>query len=162
MECFKIDWKGSYSLDEAQNKLEAREKGIYAIYRAKKLVYVGKSVELGRRISEHNRGWSHFLSEKQRKQCSICIGTIYTYEGSSSSRDISSHQLQMVENYLINELQPEGNSGATKKGHKGLPVIIVNTGKRGKIRKIMCHNPELLKLLKDNLTVKKTELTSLF
>jgi hypothetical protein len=154
MECFRIDWKGPYSLDAVQKLSEARELGLYAVYRLKKLLYIGKSTELGRRIGEHNRGWSHILSERQRAQCSVFVGTIYSYEGSRPSLDISARQLNMVEGFLINELKPAGNSDATKKRYTGTPVIIVNTGKRGLFKKVMSHNTELLSLLKQNISTR--------
>jgi len=156
MECFRIDWKGSYSLDKVQDIPEAKETGVYAVYRAKKPFYIGKSIELGRRFAEHIRSWSRIMTPRQLKQCSISIGTIYSYEGSRPSPSISAKQLQIVETYLINTLKPKGNSGMTKKGYRGVPIIIINTGKRGIFKKVMSHNPQLLKLLQDNLA-KKTK-----
>jgi len=106
MECFKIEWKGLYSFAEVQNQSEAKEAGIYAIYRKgskdKNPAYVGKSQEPGKRVSQHNQGWSRILPEKELEKHSVCLGTIYSLEGSR----VSSQQLHDIESFLINSVKP--------------------------------------------------------
>jgi hypothetical protein len=39
--------------------------------------------------------------------------------------------------------------------YKGTSLIVINTGKLVYLEKIMAHNEDLLKLIKENLTTKK-------
>lgn len=164
IECYKIDWSKPFSFTEAVNQPEARQLGIYAIYKtvsAKKILcYIGKSQEIGRILSEHKQGISHMFSEKDIKKHCVCFGTIYWLRGSISTVDISPQQLREVESFFINELRPDGNGESTKKRYIGESVIIINTGKLISLDKVMAHNKELLKLLKDNLVTKKPKSSS--
>lgn len=164
MECFRIDWKGLFSWDTAQNRPEAREDGIYAIYQIrgnsiKGLQYIGKSKEVGDRLTTHRQNISHFDSKGTSKYA-ICFGMIYSYETSRPSTHITPKQLRNIESFLINTYKPDGNSPSTKKGYKQEPLLIINTGKRYKIDKVIAHNPEIITLLKETLSPKKTSASS--
>jgi hypothetical protein len=162
MDCYKIEWKGFFSLDDAPNRPETKEDGVYAYYKAStkktnELWYIGKTKDFGRRLNEHKRGASHFQGEKDLGKLSICFGTIYFMQGSKTSTDISPKQLGDIESFFINFANPapKGNSEATKKGYKGESILVVNTGTIGSFDKIMCRNPELLKLIKGVYEPKK-------
>ncbi len=72
------------------------------------------------------------------------------------SNDITAEQLRDVESFVINTLHPGGNGESTKKGYKGKPIIVINSGKRARsFDKIMSHNSELLKLLKENVAARR-------
>ena len=158
IECYKVEWTKPYPFKEAVNRPEARQIGIYAIYRSagsKKPQYIGKSQELGRRLGEHQQGFSH-TGVKDTKKIFYSFGTIYSLSGSITTADISPQQLRDVESFFINELQPLGNDIATKKHYKGISLIVINTGKPVPFSKVMAHNKDLLKLLKTNLTLTRT------
>ena len=156
MDCFQVDWKGFYSLDDAQNKPESREKGIYGVYKQNKvLYYIGESQEVGKRLSEHREAWARILSKSEMQSLSVCFGTIFSYEGSRPNLNITLKQLKDIESFFINTYKPEGNSEASKKGYKGIPLFVVNTGKINKLDKIICHNPDFIKLLKGCLLPKQ-------
>lgn len=121
----------------------------------KKPLYIGKSQDLGRRLGEHQQGFSH-IGDKETKKLSYSFGTIYSLSGSITTADISPQQLRDVESFFINELQPLGNDPATKKRYKGTSLIVINIGKPVPFDKVIAHNKELLKLLKANLTTKRT------
>lgn len=154
MECFKIEWKGFYTADEASNRPESRSNGVYAIYessgKSPKLRYIGKAQELGKRVRQHDQE----ISRIGKKKFSYCIGVIYSLESDRASRDIDGKELTMVESFLINFMTPPGNSEVTKKGYKHGSVLVINTGKTGTFPKLMCHNTDLLALLKQNLPTK--------
>lgn len=159
IECYKIEWTKPYSFKEAINRPEARQLGIYAIYDTiktkKRLIYIGKSQEIGRRLVEHQQGISHFMGKTSKKpHCSF--GTIYSLSGSITTADISQKQLRDVESFFINEFQPSGNNSSTKKRYKGTSLIVINTGKPISFGKIVAHNKDLLKLIKATLTTKKS------
>ena len=159
IECYKVEWTKPYSFKEAFNRPEARQFGIYAIYDTiktkKRLIYIGKSQEIGKRLTEHQQGISHFMGKTSKKlYCSF--GTIYSLSGSITTTDISPKQLRDVESFFINEFQPSGNNASTKKRYKGTSLIVINAGKPISFGKIIAHNKELLKLLKANLTAKKS------
>ncbi len=164
MECFKIEWKGPFSFADAQNSPEARESGIYLVYKLVKgsqiLSYVGKSQQTGKRLSQHLQGFTHVLSDKEINKIAVFFGTIYCMEGSRTSANITPKQLGDIESFFINTIRPVGNSDATKKGYKGEHLMIINTSTGGKLKfrsfdKVMCNNPDFLKLLKENLAPKK-------
>jgi len=167
MEFFRIDWKGLFSWDTAQNRPETREDGVYAVYQMqgnsiRKLQYIGKSKELGSRLSTHRQGISRFMDSKGVSKLAICFGMIYSYETSRPSVHITPTQLRNIESFLINSYKPIGNSDTTKKGYKGEPLLIVSTGKRGIFDKVIAHNPEIVALLKDNLAPRRVSRSSSF
>ena len=132
IECYKVEWTKPYPFKEAVNRPEARQVGIYAIYKTasskQKPLYIGKSQDLGRRLGEHQQGFSH-IGGKNTKKLSYSFGTIYSLSGSITTADISPQQLRDVESFFINELQPLGNGAATKKRYKGASLIVINIGK---------------------------------
>ena len=156
IELFRIEWTKLYPFDKALNQPEAKEGGVYTLYKSvggnKKLHYVGKSKDFTTRFSSHRQNTAHILSETERKKCYVSFGLISSFEKSRMSSDISPEQLRDTETFLINALLPTGNDSSTKKGYKGNPIIIINGGKYTRpFKKVMTHNPELLKLLKSNL-----------
>jgi len=158
IDCYKIEWTKPFSFKEAIARPEARQLGIYIIYRTinskKKLWYIGKSQEVGRRIGEHQKGASH-TGDKDINKVSYSFGTIYSLSGSITTAVITPTQLHEVESFLINKLKPKGNGDSTKIRYKGTSLIVINTGKLVYLEKIMAHNEDLLKLIKENLTTKK-------
>jgi hypothetical protein len=161
IELLRIEWTKSYQFDNALNQPEAKEGGIYALYRSvsgnKKLHYVGKSKDFATRFCSHRQNTAHMLSEADRKRCYVSFGLISSFEKSRMTSDISPEQLRNTENFLINALLPTGNDPSTKKGYKGNCIIIINHGKFIQpFKKVMTNNSELLKFIKTNLTSTKT------
>jgi hypothetical protein len=161
IELFKIEWTKPFPFDKALNQPEAKEGGVYALYKSvggsKKLHYVGKSKDFATRFGFHRQSTAHMLSEAERKRCYVSFGLISSFEKSRMSSDTLPAQLRDTESFLINKLLPTGNDSSTKKGYKGNPIIIINGGKFVQpFKKIMTHNPELLKLIKANLTTRET------
>jgi len=153
MECFKIEWKGFFSSDKVQDQPEAREKGIYVFYEMsweepERVLYIGQAQALNKRLKQHLQNWSHILSKEKMKELRVCVGIVYPLAES----DASIRGLLEIESFFINTFKPEGNDASTKKGYKGSPIIIVNTGKIGLFKKVISSHPELLTLLKENLS----------
>jgi hypothetical protein len=165
IDCYKIEWTKPFPYKEAANRPEARQLGIYAIIetvKSKKIIsYIGKSQELGRRIGDHEQGFSHSENTNNQKQL-YSFGTIYSLSGSITTAAITATQLHEVESFFINKLQPVGNGKATKKRYKGTSLIVINIGKLAYLEKIMSHNEELLKLIKMNLKTKKATSSSVY
>jgi len=163
IDCYKIEWTKPYSFKEAVNRPEARHLGIYAIIetvKTKKIIsYIVKSQELGRRIGEHQQGFSHSGNKNNQKQL-YSLGTIYSLSDNVTTAVITPAQLHDVESFFIIKLKPIGNGDSTKKLYKGTSLIVINTGKFVCLEKIMAHNEDLLKLIKSNLTTKKTTSSS--
>jgi hypothetical protein len=150
MQCFKIDWKGFYPLDTVCSELEARKSGVYAIYQIswgdiEYCQYIGKAQVFSERLQRHIRDYVHLGQGNPNYH--VCLGIIHPFE----STHITPQQLRDIESYLINIVKPKGNSPATKKGYKGKPILIINTGKTGSLSKVLCSQPDLLKLLKESL-----------
>lgn len=161
MQCYSIDWKGHYSFTDVQNQPESREIGIYGVYKRNKVLwYIGKSEELGKRLAKHIEEWSHILSKAEIKALTVCVGTIFSYEGSRPNLDIKAKQLNDIESYFINIYKPKGNAETTKKGYKGEPLFIVNTGKINKFDRILCYNVDFIKLIKSCYQVNKPRKSS--
>jgi hypothetical protein len=157
IECFEIKWTGPFSLDSVQNKAEARDKGIYAVYKGRDIYYIGKSTNFGERIKSHRRNWAH-LGEKGVRQLRVHTGIIFCHKSTHPSQDISASQLANIESFLINRYDTKGNPPSDKKGYKGLmSPIIVNTGKTGSFDKVIFHNSSIEKLLKGSLVPKKRQ-----
>lgn len=164
IECFEIKWTGFYSLDEVQSKTEARDKGIYAIYKGREIFYIGKSTKFGERLKSHRRNWAHIIGETSVKKLRVCTGVIFHYTSTHPSQDITDSQLASIESFLINykpTKKPKGNPPADKKGYKGLiSPIVVNTGVIGSFDKVIFHNSLIEKLLKSNLAQRKRRTNS--
>jgi hypothetical protein len=161
MECFKIDWKGFYTANEARNQAVASGNGVYAIYetgkgksssKTPKLWYVGKARQLGNRIRQHEQSLAH-----RGVKGNYCIGIIYFLKDGRDHSRINSAQLGNVESFLINSRKPEGNADSTKKGYKGKPILTINIGKIGEFEGVMCNDSNLLSLLQVNLSRKKIQ-----
>lgn len=153
MECFNIEWKGYFPFKDAFSKLEAREIGVYAVYRVewgdKQLLYVGKagiSQTIADRLMQHRQGTKRFMSNQEEDKLSVCFGIIRTFEGSN----IVSQQLNDVESFLIYYGKPQTNARG-KERYKGKPLIIVNTGERGSFDKVISTHTTAIELLKKNL-----------
>jgi predicted GIY-YIG superfamily endonuclease len=158
IECFEIKWTGPYSLDTVQSRIEARDKGVYAVHKAREIFYIGKSSEFGKRLADHRREWKHALGEKGVSRLRVYTGVIHHYKSTHPSQDITSKQTANVESFLINLIKPEGNPPSDKRGYKGLmSPIIVNTGKALLLNKVLFHNTSIEKLLKGNLTPKRRQ-----
>lgn len=161
IEIVQINWSKLYPFNKALNQPEAKEFGVYALYKTaggnKKLFYIGKSKDFITRFSTHRQNIAHMLSEKELNKCYVSFGFISSFDKSRVSSNISPEQLRNVESFLINELLPQGNDSSTKKGYKGMTIIAINGGKFIKpFKKVMIHNSTLEKLLKDSFKTKKT------
>lgn len=160
IELLQIEWTRLYPFDKALNQPEAKEGGVYALYKSvggnRRLHYVGKCKDFSARVGSHRQSTAHILSETERKRCYVSFGLISSFEKSRMSSDILPEQLRNTESFLINELRPVGNDPSTKKGYKGKPIIIINKGKFTRpFKRVMTHNPELVKLIKDSLAAKQ-------
>ena len=160
MECFHIVWQGLFSFEEARNDPAARENGVYVAYECtgrtiKRMCYIGKSQELGPRLGTHRLGLARFLREKDMRKYRFSLATILSLERSVASHDITPKQLSDIESFLRNHYRPSGNDESTKKGYKGEPLLLINTGKLGKIDKLIAYNTDLLPLIKKNLGTTK-------
>jgi len=156
MDCFKIDWSGFYSLNEAKNRPEANNLGLYAVYKPKSnrkfLWYIGKAKEIGARLNKHRQEWQQVLTPREMDRLQITIGVISPLEGSS----ISPKQLNDIESLFRHEYNPERNDKSTMKGYRGSSVLIVSTGKTVQFDKLTVHNKPLLTLIKDNLPKRRS------
>ena len=155
MDCFRIDWTGYYSLNDAIGRQEAKKLGVYAVYKPttkkKSLWYFGKATNIGKRLDDHRKEWQQILSPTQMSKLQVAIGVIKLLEGEK----VSQPQLKDTESLFINEYNPERNDPSTKKGYKGKSILIINTGKIGLFSKITIHDKSLLKQIKDNLITKR-------
>lgn len=151
MDCFKIDWTGYYSLNDAINRHEANTMGVYAVYKPttkkKSLWYFGKATNIGKRLDDHRKEWQQALSPVQMSKLQVAIGVVKFLEGEK----VSQPQLGCIESLFINEYEPERNDPSTKKGYKRKSILIISTGKIGLFSKITIHDKNLLKQIKDNL-----------
>jgi excinuclease UvrABC nuclease subunit len=146
MDCFKIEWKGFYSADTVHDNPESKGKGVYAVYDVEydeHLIYIGKSQELGQRFKQHMR---KTLSGRTDRKLKVCLGIIHPIAGSR----ISPQQLNAVEKILISSVKPKENRQS--KHYVGKPIMVINTGKIGSLKKVISSHPDLLQLLKDNLS----------
>jgi hypothetical protein len=155
VEIFVIDWTKLYPFKDALTEAVSQEGGVYMVYKKTDkggydLQYVGKTLGFYKRFGTHKNSASHFMSEDEKRRCFIQFGLISFFAKSRMSHDTSPEQLQDIENYLINILQPDGNDISTKKGYKGDTIIIVNQGlKSHRLDKVVSNSPALLKLLSD-------------
>jgi len=156
MDCFKINWTGYYSLNEAKSCREAKKLGVYAVYRPiggkKVLWYFGKATEIGARLDDHRKEWQQVLSQNQIGKLQVAIGVIEFLEGNQ----VSQKQLGHIESLYLNEYRPKRNNESTMKGYKGDSILIINTGKTGQFPKITVHDKPLLKLIRDNLAPRRS------
>jgi hypothetical protein len=151
MDWFKVDWKGYYPISSAQNRPEAENYGVYAIFEMgtkipKKLLYVGEtySQEFGKRLRQHQRDWIH---RYDGVKMAISFGSINLPVG----RKISQQIVFDVEGVLIHNLIPPCNTSG-KKGYRGREgIIVISTGKIGTLPEVVCDDRELLSLLKKHI-----------
>jgi len=159
IDVYKIEWSKPFPYEQAVSRPEASQHGIYAIYNTTKgkktLVYIGKSQELRKRITQHQQGINRF----SKKEYTYSLGTIYPLSGKTST-GITPKQLREIESFFINKYKPSGNDISTKKGYKGTSLIVINIGKLICFNKVDAHNEDLLKLLKNNLVTKKSTSSS--
>lgn len=143
MEWFKINWKGSYPIETAQNRLEAKGFDVYAIYemvgKTAKLLYIGETYwqKFGERIKQHQRDWLFRVNGRMV----IHFGTVELPEG----KRISHERILDVENILIHIYRPPYNN-IGKHGYSGRDIMIFNLGKIGTLRPLNCEK-ELYELL---------------
>jgi hypothetical protein len=151
-ECFKIEWTGYYSLDNAQNRPEARKLGLYAIFKPdfdeRILLYIGKAAEIGARLTQHKQEWRQLYSPEELDEVEIAIGVLTSLDGDPVDRE----QLKDIESLFINKYKPKRNAPSTKSAYRGRSALVVNTGKRGEFSKITTHDKRLIALLEDSLT----------
>ena len=145
MEWFKINWKGTYPTKTAQDKIESEGIGVYAIYETKgnspsKLLYIGETYRqtFGTRLKQHKRDWLDNI----KTNTSICFGVVCLPEG----KRISSQRVLDVEKYLIHSHRPPFNT-ISKRGYNGRDLMLINTGKIGKLDAVLADDT-LLSLLK--------------
>lgn len=144
-QCYRIDWTGFYSLDEAESRPEARKLGLYGVYRftpRRMPVYIGKATEIGTRLNKHRQEWRQLLGPSVLNKYRVAIGVVTSLDGKPATQK----QLRDIEKLVLCEARPERNAPSTKKGYAGPSIILVNTGKMG--RWIDTHDKQLLKLIK--------------
>lgn len=147
MEWFKVNWKGPYPIESAEGKVGT---GVYAIYQTsgsslKKLLYIGETYtqEFGKRIQQHRKDW---FSRYEGIKMAVCFGDIALPAG----RKISQQIVFDIEGVLIHKLIPPCNTSG-KKGYGGRGILVINTGKVGKLPNIVSDDRELLSLLRKYL-----------
>jgi hypothetical protein len=166
IECFVIKWTRLFPFNKALTQPEAKEGGVYALYKAKasnkKLHYVGKTKDFETRFSSHKQSATHLLTGNELKRCYVAFGIISSFETNRLTGDITPEQLRIVENFFIVILRPEGNSESTKKRYTGnYPIFITNIGIVTKpFTKFMSQNSALLKFLGKPVNTKRRVSTS--
>lgn len=143
MEWFKVDWKGQYSIESAQDNSGT---GIYAIYEvkgkiAKKLLYIGETYSQGfsKRLKQHKKDW---IPKYEGVKMSVFFGKIYPPEG----RKISQQIVLDIERLLIHKLIPPCNTTG-KKGYRERGIVVINTGKVELLPNVISDDKEFLSLL---------------
>lgn len=146
MEFCRIEWSTLYSVDTAQTKRQAQNKGVYAIYEMsgrtpKKLLYIGEtySQTFATRLKQHKKEWFHTIDGKM----SISFGKIYPFEG----KRLTERQILDIESYLIHFYIPPCNTKG-KKRYAGRQIAIISLGERALLKKIVTSNNEVLTLIK--------------
>ena len=135
-------------METAQDKLEAGDFGIYAIYDKKEkdtsLIYIGECYwqDFGKRLRQHKNEWLH----RVKGRLYVCFGTVMLPEG----KRISHQRILDVEGALIHFYRPPCNT-VGKKGYSGRDILIFNTGKSIALDPIVSHDTELLSLLQKAL-----------
>jgi hypothetical protein len=164
IEVFQVEWTKLLLFDQARMQSSAQEGGIYIeareTSRGKELYYIGKAKEFYGRSRTHQNYASHELNKTEQKKRFITFGLITSFEKSRLSHEITPEQLKEIESFFINYYRPAGNNAITKKGYKGHPIIVFNTGKRGFMSKTVTSCPDLVKFLKTNLTTQTRATTS--
>jgi hypothetical protein len=94
VECYQIEWQGLFSFDEAKRHSAAREMGVYVAYECKgntikNMRYIGRSKELGQRVGTYRQNLAHFLSEKDMGKYRFALGTVFSFEKSIPSQEIT-------------------------------------------------------------------------
>jgi hypothetical protein len=146
MDWCKINWKGAYPIDTAQDKVAAKGFGIYSIYGIRKkepeLIYIGEVYwqKFGKRLQQHKREWLNKVKGKMQ----IRYGTIELPKG----KVISHARVLDIEATLIHHYIPPFNT-VSKKGYRGRNLLIFNIGSKGDLDKIVSDDPELISLLKN-------------
>lgn len=143
MEWCKINWKGAYPLETAQNRPEAKGDGIYAIYekdKSPKLLYIGETYtqNFGKRLQQHKHDWLYRFN----KRMIIHFGTVTLPKGTRISLD----KIHDIENTLIHILIPPCNN-VGKHGYSGRNIMIFNLGKRGTLPHLIGDNEFIATLL---------------
>jgi hypothetical protein len=148
MEWFKVEWNGVYPTKTAALKVSSQGVGVYAIYEMSgtylyKLLYIGETYRqtFGTRLKQHKRDW---LDNIKANTC-VCFGVVCLPEG----KRISSQRVLDIEKFLIHSHRPPYNT-ISKRGYNGREMVLVNTGRVGKIGKVIGDH-SLLSLLKKNL-----------
>jgi len=148
-ECFKIEWTGYYTVDEAHSQPEARKLGLYAVYKAdfgeKTLLYIGKATGIGTRLNHYRQTLQKFFPPEELKELQIYIGVLTSLDGES----VDQKQLKNIESLFINVYKPERNGESTKKGYKGRSALVVSIGEIGKFKMLTAHDKKLRRLIKD-------------
>ncbi|MBI4304068.1 MAG: GIY-YIG nuclease family protein [Chloroflexi bacterium] len=148
MEWFKIEWKGTYPTETAQKRIESEGIGVYAIYETRgksllKLLYIGETYKqtFGTRLKQHKRDWLDNI----KVNTVTCFGVVCLPEG----KRLSSQRVLDVEKYLIHSHRPPFNT-ISKQGYNGREIMLINTGKTGKLETVLADR-ELLSLLRKYL-----------
>jgi hypothetical protein len=157
IEVFKVEWTKVFPFDKALTQSASQEGGIYIMYKKGRsdiatLFYIGMSKDFQKRFGTHRNAASHMMTDADLKKCFVNFGIVTSFETSHLSHSFTTEQLHDLESYLINEVKPIGNSDSTKKGYKGLPIVVFNTGTKSRhLNKVMSSCSDLVKLLKAGL-----------
>jgi len=140
-----LKWKGVYPISTAQHRIEAEGVGVYAIYETQgknlsKLLYIGETYRqtFSKRLKQHKKEWL----DSVKADTAICFGIVCLPEGKRTS----SQRVLDVEKFLIHSHRPPFNT-ISKRGYNGRDLMIINTGKIGKLEAVLADHT-LLSLLK--------------
>jgi hypothetical protein len=155
IEIFSVEWTKLQPFDSALNQSASQEGGVYAMFmqtnRGFKLYYIGMSKDFSKRFSTHRINSSHLMSKDVFNKCFVSFGIVYAFGKSRMSHDVTPDQLHYLESYFINELKSEGNDPSSKKGYKGSPILVFNSGDstlKNLFKKEMSNSIDLIKFLK--------------
>lgn len=81
----------------------------------------------------------------------VYVGDVYPLEGSHSA-DIN--QVRDIESFLIYHLRPQSASQESPTEIRNRHVLLINIGDIGELEKVMCHDENILSLLRQSLTGK--------
>jgi len=148
MEWFKIEWNKCIALRTAENRPDASNKGVYAIYEVQrklpqKVLYIGETYTqtFGRRLKQHKKDW---LFRYEDIDMAISFGVIRPSEGKRITQGI----VFDCERILICRLIPPCNTSG-KKRYTGRDIMVFNTGKNtSHIPPIVTNDLKLLSALR--------------
>ena len=142
MHCFKNEWRVN-SFENAQHRPEAGSLVFMPFIKEKTSRKVGDGKSDGKRFPTYPAS-PIFLQERNQKICFL-FGTISSLGHSSNAVFPTDSSRQKVSSLSCHQ---KGIAHTTMKGYKGESLLAINLGKIGEFDKVMCHNADLIPLLK--------------